>query len=61
VLFGAVSDAGLRRRIGERARAHVVEHREWRRLAARYVDVYAAAAHRRARAPGILAPAPPRR
>jgi PEP-CTERM/exosortase A-associated glycosyltransferase len=61
VLFGALSDAGLRRRIGERARAHVVEHREWRRVAARYTDVYAAAAHRRARSPGFLAPASTRR
>jgi PEP-CTERM/exosortase A-associated glycosyltransferase len=44
VLLHALSDAGLRRRLGERARAHVAQHREWRRVAARYLDVYAAAA-----------------
>jgi PEP-CTERM/exosortase A-associated glycosyltransferase len=62
VLLRAVADAGLRRRIGERARAHVVEHRDWQKVTARYLDVYAAAAaRRRAWAPGFLAPATPRR
>jgi PEP-CTERM/exosortase A-associated glycosyltransferase len=47
----AVDHASLRRRLGEQARAHVVERRDWRRLAARYLEVYGAAreaAHRRA-------------
>jgi PEP-CTERM/exosortase A-associated glycosyltransferase len=43
VLLQALSDADLRRRLGERARAHVAQHREWRRMATRYLDVYAAA------------------
>jgi glycosyltransferase involved in cell wall biosynthesis len=60
VLCRAAGDAGLRRRIGERARAHVVAHRDWRVVAARYLDVYAAAGERRARA-RYLAPPPPRR
>ncbi len=61
-LLRAVADGDLRRRTGERARAHVVEHRDWRTVAARYLDVYAAAAERRrARAPGFLAPRLPRR
>ena len=47
VLLRAVDDAGLRRRAGERARAHVMERRDWRKLAGRYHDVYAAAAARR--------------
>jgi glycogen(starch) synthase len=55
-LLSAVTDGDLRRRIGERARAHVVEHRDWRGVAARYLDVYAeaAAARRRAGAPRFL-------
>jgi PEP-CTERM/exosortase A-associated glycosyltransferase len=60
VLCRAAGDAGLRRRIGERARAHVVAHRDWRVVAARYLDVYAAAGERRAQA-RYLAPPPPRR
>jgi glycosyltransferase involved in cell wall biosynthesis len=46
-LSRAVGDADLRRRIGERARAHVVEERSWRRITRRYLDVYAAAKERR--------------
>jgi PEP-CTERM/exosortase A-associated glycosyltransferase len=63
VLHRAVTDASFRRRAGERARAYVVEHRDWRKVAARYADVYAAAAEARRRAwtPGFLAPATPRR
>jgi glycosyltransferase involved in cell wall biosynthesis len=51
VLLQALSDAGLRRRLGARARAHVAQHREWRRLATRYLDVYAAATAAAARRP----------
>jgi PEP-CTERM/exosortase A-associated glycosyltransferase len=47
VLGRVAGDADLRRGLGERARAHVVEERSWRRIAARYLDVYAAAAERR--------------
>src|SRR5262249_31525607 len=39
----AAGDAGLRLLVGGRARAHVVEHRDWRRLVARSPDAYAAA------------------
>jgi glycogen synthase len=46
VLRRGIEDAPLCRRIGERARAHVVEHRDWRLVAARYLEVYAAAAAR---------------
>jgi PEP-CTERM/exosortase A-associated glycosyltransferase len=44
VLTRVVDDADLRRRAGERARAHVVAERDWRRITARYHEVYAAAA-----------------
>jgi PEP-CTERM/exosortase A-associated glycosyltransferase len=43
VLSGAVADTELRRRLGERGRAHVIDQRDWRRIAARYLDVYQAA------------------
>jgi PEP-CTERM/exosortase A-associated glycosyltransferase len=46
----AIGDLELRRKLGERARAHVVAERSFRVLAARYLDVYAAAGARR-RAP----------
>ncbi len=46
VLRGALDDADLRRHLGDRARAHVVEHRDWRHVAARYLEVYAIAAAR---------------
>ena len=59
VLRRALDDEPLRRLLGERARAHVVEHRDWRRVAARYLDVYAAAAARlRSGGPSRSAPAP---
>jgi glycogen synthase len=45
-----IADSDLRRALGERARAHVVESRSWRSLVARYLDVYHAAAERRGRA-----------
>lgn len=50
-LVRAAGDAALRRRAGERARAHVIEHRDWRRVAARYLEVYEAARGARSRAP----------
>jgi glycogen synthase len=39
----AVDHAALRRRLGEQARAYVLERRDWRRLAARYFEVYGTA------------------
>ncbi len=52
VLGRALDDADLRRRLGERARAHVVEHRSSRAVIARYLEVYAAAAARLSSSPG---------
>jgi PEP-CTERM/exosortase A-associated glycosyltransferase len=49
VLERAIDDPALRRRLGERARSFVVEHRDWRKLIARYGEVYAAARTRRGR------------
>jgi glycogen synthase len=46
VLTRVVDGPDLRRRAGERARAHVVAERDWRKVTARYRDVYAAAAER---------------
>jgi glycogen(starch) synthase len=43
VLTRVVDDPDLRRRAGERARAHVVAERDWRKITARYREVYAAA------------------
>jgi glycosyltransferase involved in cell wall biosynthesis len=42
-LLRAIHDPALRRRAGERARAHVIEHCDARRLAGRYLEVYATA------------------
>jgi PEP-CTERM/exosortase A-associated glycosyltransferase len=39
----AVDQASLRRRLGEQARAYVVERRDWRKLTALYFEVYGAA------------------
>lgn len=41
-----VGDSDLRRRLGAEARARVIEERDWKKLATRYLDVYAAAAER---------------
>lgn len=51
-LARVIGDADMRRRLGESARAHVVRERSWRKLAARYFDVYAAAGERHGRDPG---------
>jgi PEP-CTERM/exosortase A-associated glycosyltransferase len=45
-LLRGIDDAVLRARLGEQARADVVLQRDWRRVAARYLDVYAAARER---------------
>ena len=42
-LARAIGDVDMRRRLGERARAHVAAERSYRAIAARYLDVYAAA------------------
>lgn len=42
-LRAGLRDVDLRRRAGERARAHVLEHHDARRLAGRYLEVYATA------------------
>ncbi len=42
-LIRGIDDAALRMRVGEQARAHVIERRDWKRVAARYLDVYGAA------------------
>ncbi|MFT3766619.1 MAG: glycosyltransferase [Minicystis sp.] len=61
VLARAIGDADLRKRLGERARTHVMAERSFRAIAARYLDVYAAAGERRgavrvmeARAPKVV-------
>jgi glycogen synthase len=48
VLGEVVSDAQLRRSLGERARSAMVRERDWKAIAAKYVDVYAAASEKRA-------------
>jgi PEP-CTERM/exosortase A-associated glycosyltransferase len=58
-LARAVEDAALRLRLGEAARASVVTERDWRKLAARYLDVYLAAGERRrSRGRSAASPAP---
>ncbi|APR84613.1 Glycosyl transferase, group 1 [Minicystis rosea] len=49
VLARVIGDNDLRRRLNTRARAHVVAERSFRSIAARYVEVYAAAEQHLAR------------
>ena len=52
-LARVIGDTDLRRSLGERARARVLAERSWSTLAARYLDVYAAATERRIQASGF--------
>jgi glycosyltransferase involved in cell wall biosynthesis len=48
-LRGLCENAALRRALGERARLHVRETRDWTRIAKRYEAIYEAARSRRGR------------
>jgi PEP-CTERM/exosortase A-associated glycosyltransferase len=52
-LARVIGDADLRRGLGARGRAWVTAERAWAKLAARYLDVYAAATERRIEAKGF--------
>jgi PEP-CTERM/exosortase A-associated glycosyltransferase len=53
-----IDDPELRRRLGETARREMLEERDWRTLARRYRDAYAAAAEHRAQRVASAQPAP---
>jgi glycogen synthase len=53
-----VDDPSLRKQLGEAARREMIEERDWRKLARRYLDAYAVAAERHASRRRVVEPAP---